>query len=179
MPADKPRPDGTPPVKPTPKPKPRPTPKPTPKPSPGVARRAAVCAFSRSLVGIAEVPTGSNRGPAVSRIQSATGAYGQPWCVSTVQYEDLHTIGSTYAHATAGVYAYLAFARAAGHLIAKPVPGCAVCYLIGNGHAGRVVTVHADGTFDAVEGNEADAVRLVPRDPRAITCRFILRPEYR
>jgi streptogramin lyase len=162
MPADKPRPDGK-----------------TPKPNPGAARRLAVVAFSRSLVGIAEVPTGSNSGPAVHRIQSSTGAYGAPWCVSTVQYEDLHVIGSTYANDTAGVYYYLEFAKQAGHLIAKPVPGCAVCYLIGNGHAGRVVTVHADGSFDAVEGNEADAVRLVPRNPRSIPCRFILRPPYR
>jgi hypothetical protein len=167
MPADKPRPDG------------RPKPKPKPVPDAGAARRLAVVAFARSLVGIAEVPAGSNDGPAVHRIQSSTGAYREPWCVSTVQYEDLHVLGSTYAHDTAGVYAYFEFARAAGDLIAKPVPGCAVCYLIGAGHAGRVVTVHADGTFDAVEGNEANAVRLVPRSPRAIPCRFILRAPYR
>lgn len=145
----------------------------------GAQRRAAVVTFSRSLVGIREIPAGSNDGPAVHRIQSATGAYRLPWCVSTVQYEDVHALGSTYANKTAGVYAYLAFAQAHGHLIAKPVPGCAVMYLVGQGHAGRVVTVHADGTFDAVEGNEADAVQIVPRNPRYVPCRFVLRPEYR
>lgn len=145
----------------------------------GAQHRAAVVRFSRSLVGIAEVPAHSNNGPAVHRIQSATGAYGAPWCVSTIQYEDVQVLGSTWADKTAGVYYYLDYARRHGCLIAKPVPGCVALYLVGLGHAGRVVTVHADGSFDAVEGNEADAVRLVPRSPRWIPTRFALRPEYR
>lgn len=156
--------------------------KPKPKPKPvnrGAKRRAAVVAFSRTLVGIREVPAHSNSGPAVHRIQSATGAYGAAWCVSTVQYEDLHVLGSTYANRTAGVYYYLDYAQSHGHVVAKPLPGDAVAYLIGAGHMGRVVNVHNDGTFDAVEGNEEDAVRIVPRNPRYVPCRFIRRPEYR
>lgn len=145
----------------------------------GARRRAAVVAYSRTLVGIREVPPHSNDGPAVHRIQSATGAYGAPWCVSTVQYEDLHVLGSTWANRTAGVYYYLEYARERGCLVSKPLPGDVVAYLVGNGHMGRVVAVHKDGTFDAVEGNEQDAVRIVPRNPRWVPCRFIRRPEYR
>ena len=145
----------------------------------GAHRRAEVVEFSRSLVGIREIPTHSNNGPAVRVIQSSTGAYGAPWCVSTVQYEDVHVLGSTWANRTAGVYYYLEYAREHGCLVARPLPGDVVAYLIGAGHMGRVIAVHADGSFDAVEGNEADAVRIVPRNPRYLPCRFIRRPEYR
>jgi hypothetical protein len=145
----------------------------------GAKRRAAVVAYSRTLVGIREVPAHSNDGPAVHRIQSSTGAYRLPWCVSTVQYEDKHVLGSTWADRTAGVYYYLEYARRHGCLVAKPLPGDVVAYIIGNGHMGRVVTVHKDGTFDAVEGNHTDGCYLVPRNPRYVPCRFIRRPEYR
>lgn len=145
----------------------------------GAKRRAAVVAYSRSLVGIREIPAHSNDGPGVHRIQSSTGAYRLPWCVSTVQYEDQHVLGSTWANRTAGVYVYLDYARAHGCLVAKPLSGDVVAYLIGNGHMGRVVNVHPDGSFDAVEGNHSDGCYLVPRDPRHIACRFIRRPEYR
>ena len=145
----------------------------------GAKRRAAVVAYSRTLVGIREIPAHSNDGPGVHRIQSSTGAYGLPWCVSTVQYADLHVLGSTWANRTAGVYYYLEYARERGCLVSKPLPGDVVAYLVGNGHMGRVVAVHKDGTFDAVEGNEQDAVRIVPRNPRWVPCRFIRRPEYR
>jgi hypothetical protein len=145
----------------------------------GKQRRLELVQFSRSLVGIREVPPHSNSGPAVHKIQSSTGAYNAPWCVSTLQYEDLHVLGTTYANRTAGAYYYADFARQHGHLIPKPVPGCAVVYYIGAGHAGRVVAVHPDGTFDTVEGNHTDGVYNVPRNPRYLTCRFILRPELR
>lgn len=110
-------------------------------------------------------------------LQESTGAFGAPWCVSTVQAEDLHVLGSTYADKTANAYFYASFAEQHGHTIPDPIAGCAVIYHIGAGHAGRVVTVHQDGTFDAVEGNEGNAVRLVPRDPKALQCTFVLRPE--
>jgi hypothetical protein len=121
----------------------------------------------------------SNDGPAVHKIQSSTGAYRAPWCVSTVQYEDLHVLGSTYANRTAGVYQYLEYAQHHGHVVTKPLPGDVVAYLIGNGHMGRIVAVHSDGTFLAVEGNHADMCAIVPRNPRHVACRFIRRPEYR
>lgn len=151
-----------------------------PKPAdPGARRRAEVAAFARSLVGIREVPFGSNNGPAVHRIQSSTGAYGAPWCVSTVQYEDVHVLSSTWADRTANVYFYLEYAREHGCLVARPLPGDVVAYIVGAGHMGRVVSVHPDGSFDAVEGNEQNAVCIMPRNPRTIPCRFIRRPDYR
>ena len=138
--------------------------------------RAAVVKEARSLVGIREVPMGSNSGTAVHLIQSATHAYNAPWCDSTVQYIWLKVLGSTWAEDTANAYFLANYARESGRVIAEPVPGCAVVYHIGAGHAGTVVALTGH-TFEAVEGNEADAVRLMSRDPRTIGCTFILRPE--
>lgn len=140
-------------------------------------------AEARALVGIHEVPAHSNRGPAqvggvgVDVIQSATGAYGAPWCVSTVQWLWRHVLGSTWAGDTANAYALAEYAHAAGRVIVTPIPGCAVVYHIGAGHAGTVTTYHGGSAFSAVEGNEADAVRPMSRDLRHIPCTFILRPE--
>jgi hypothetical protein len=148
-------------------------------------RRAAVVAYARELVGIHEVPAHSNNGPVqqhaagVHVIQSATGAYYAPWCVSTVQYIWRHVLGSTWANKTAGVYYLIEYARAHGAVIPHPLVGCAVCYVIGAGHAGTVVKVYRDGTFDAIEGNHSDKVALVRRDPKHLHCVFILRPELR
>lgn len=139
--------------------------------------RAAVVKEARSLVGIREVPMGSNSGTDVHRIQSATHAYNAPWCVSTVQYIWLKVLGTTWAEDTANAYFLANFAKESGRVIAKPVPGCAVVYHIGAGHAGTVVDVQSPQSFHAVEGNEADAVRLVQRSTMALACTFILRPE--
>lgn len=135
--------------------------------------------FARTLLGIHESPPHSNDGVEVREIQSATGAYRAPWCVSTRQYIDLHTVGTTYADKTAVVYYYAEYAVKHGHTIPKPTPGAAVCYHIGQGHMGTVEKVWPNGTFDAIEGNEADAVRRVLRDPRVLRCTFVLRPELR
>lgn len=132
---------------------------------------------ARSLVGIREVPPGSNSGIDVHRIQSATHAYNAPWCVSTVQYIWLKVLGSTWAEDTAGAYFLADYAEKSGRVIKVAVPGCAVVYHIGAGHAGTVVAVDPVHGFEAVEGNEADAVRLVQRDARYIDCTFILRHE--
>jgi hypothetical protein len=52
-----------------------------------------------------------------------------------------------------------------------------VVYRIGAGHAGTVVQVIDAHRFYAVEGNEGDAVRLMLRDSRQLSCVFI-RPPY-
>lgn len=149
-------------------------------------RRAQIVAYAGELVGIHEVPAHSNRGPlqqhgaGVTMIQSATGAYGLPWCVSTIQYIWRQVLGSTWANRTAGAYYLADYARLHGALIDHPVPGCAVVYHIGSGHAGTVVAVRRGGVaFTAIEGNEADAVRQVDRNVSAIRCTFLLRPELR
>lgn len=139
--------------------------------------RAAIVKEAKSLLGIHEIPAHSNIGPDVHRIQSATGAYGAPWCVSTVQYIWKQVLGTTWAKDTANAYYLAEFAHEAGRVIPKPVPGCAVVYHIGAGHAGTVVAYGGADTFSAIEGNEGDAVRQVLRDLRHIGCTFILRPE--
>jgi len=151
-------------------------PHPAPQPTPAQLR-AAIVKEARSLVGIREVPMGSNSGTAVHMIQSATHAYNAPWCVSTVQYIWQRVLGSTWAEDTANAYFLASFAKESGRVIDVPVAGCAVVYRIGAGHAGTVVSVGTHGAFAAVEGNEADAVREVQRDSRVLGCTFILRPE--
>lgn len=156
-----------------------PKPKPPRKKDPGAVKRAALVQFMRGLVGIREIPDGSNDGPQVHEIQTATRAFRAPWCVSTGQYGWLHVLGSTWADDSANAYYVADYARRHGCVIHKPVAGCGVVYHIGQGHYGTVVTVHPDGTFDAVEGNEGNAVKIMPRNPRAIPCTFVLRPELR
>lgn len=153
-------------------------PHPAPQPTPAELR-ALIVKEARSLVGIREVPMGSNSGTDVHRIQSATHAYNLPWCVSTVQYVWQKVIGTTWAEDTAGAYFLADYAKSHGAVIPRPVPGCAVVYRIGQGHAGTVVALAGGQAFHAVEGNEADAVREVLRDPTHLGCTFILRPELR
>jgi hypothetical protein len=132
------------------------------------------------LVGIHEEPPHSNNGPAVHEIQSSTGQYGVAWCVSTVQRIWQLTGLGTWADDTASAYFLADYAEQHGAVISKPVPGCAVVYHIGAGHAGTVIAVNrVTGTFTAIEGNEADAVRVMQRNPRQLSCTFILRPELR
>lgn len=42
--------------------------------------------IAKAEVGVTEHPAGSNSGPRVHTFQSATGAYGQPWCASFVTW---------------------------------------------------------------------------------------------
>lgn len=157
-----------------PKPRPKPKPKPVP-PKPSVASR--IVAEAHSLLGIHEIPAHSNSGLDVHRIQSATGAYNAPWCVSTVQYIVKQVTGTTIADRTAGVYYLADYGARHGWVVSSPVVGGPVCYRIGAGHAGTVVQVLDQHRFYAIEGNEADAVRLMLRDSRQLSCVF-LNPPY-
>lgn len=141
--------------------------------------RNAIISEAHSLLGIHEVPDGSNDGPGVHEIQTATGAFKAPWCVSTVQYIWKKVFGETFALDTANAYFLADFATKHGWVIPRPVSGCAVVYHLGSGHAGTVVAVHPDGTFDAIEGNEGNAVRLMHRSPLSVQCTFITVPPLR
>lgn len=140
-------------------------------------KRDLVIHEAMKLVGIREEPPGSNSGPLVHMIQTATGQFGVAWCVSTVQYIWKKALGSTWADDTAGAYFLADYAQKNGAVIPHPVAGCAVVYHMGDGHAGTVVMVNHNGTFWAVEGNWADQVVHILRDPRQIPCTFILREE--
>jgi len=153
--------------------------RPKPKPNLGLERRDKIVMFAHTLVGITEVPDGSNDGPRVREIQSATGAYHAPWCVSTIQRIWKVVLGSTWADDTAGAYYLADYATRHGCVLPGPVAGCAVVYHIGSGHAGTVVAVGRFGSFTAIEGNEGNAVRIMQRNKRQIPCTFILRPELR
>lgn len=125
-------------------------------------------------LGIRESPDGSNRGPAISRaaygvpaLQSATGAYGAAWCVST-QQTVLKTIGyGTFADDTAGVYYAVDWAAKRSLLSAKPKIGALVAFIdydsaghriAGTGHLGFVSAVQAS-SFSYIAGNDGNGVR--------------------
>ncbi len=146
-----------------------------PKP-PTLSPPQRVSQFAHTLLGIHEVPDGSNDGPAVHLLQNSTGAYHAPWCVSTVQYVWKNVFGHTLANDTANAYALADFGHHAGWTSVKPAVGGPVVYHIGQGHAGIVVQVLPDGTFYAIEGNEGNAVRLMHRDPKALVCSFLVPP---
>jgi hypothetical protein len=165
------------PAKPAPKPKPKPRAKPKPKPAPAPSVASRIVTYAHTLLGIHEVPAHSNSGEAVRRIQAATGAYGAPWCVSTVQHIALHVTGHTIADRTANAYYLADYGARHGWVRPRPVLGGPVVYHLGAGHAGTVVQVLADGSFYAIEGNEGDAVRLMHRSPHAVRCVF-LQPPY-
>jgi hypothetical protein len=152
----------------------KPKPKPAP-PKPSTAEQ--IVAAAHALLGIHEIPAHSNMGPDVHRIQSATGAYGAPWCVSTLQYIIRQVLGYVIADDTANVYYLADYGARHGWVQPRPVLAGPVCYRIGVGHAGTVVQVLDAHRFYAVEGNEADAVRLVLRDSRQLSCVF-LKPPY-
>lgn len=140
-------------------------------------KEAEVIKQAHKLLGVHEIPDGSNSGPAVRIIQTSTGAYDAPWCVSTVQYIWKQAFGLTLANRTANAYYLADWGTKHGWAIPRPVMGCIVVYHIGQGHAGIVEQVNADGTFDAIEGNEGNAVRLMQRDPRQIPCTFLAPPQ--
>lgn len=123
-----------------------------------------VIAEAQKLLGIHEVPWGSNDGPAVRMIQSATGAYRAPWCVSTVQYIFKKArIGSPRAWSrsigdnTAGAFYLASWARQHGWLRAVPRPAFIVVFLDRLGHAGTVESVSRNG-FTSIEGNASNSV---------------------
>lgn len=131
--------------------------------------------YARSLLGITEEPDGSNRGAGVDRIiEGGGGVLGTPWCVWTVQDIWKHVFGERLAAGTGNAYALAEWARRNGLVIPRPYLACPVVYHIGEGHAGIVAGVNGDGSFHAIEGNEANAVRWMIRNPREIPCTFIL-----
>lgn len=145
----------------------------------GHAKRDAVVKEAVALVGCHEQPMGSNDGACVHDIQSSTGAFRQPWCVSTVQRVWVKAGLGTWADDTANAYYLSSYAEKHGAVVSRPRSGCAVVYHLGDGHAGTVTRVLSDGRFWAVEGNWGDAVVRILRDPHTIPCTFVLRPELR
>jgi hypothetical protein len=142
-----------------------------------IAIRAKFYELDLLNAGVHEIPNGSNRGPAISHsatlkghgfpaIQSATGAYGAAWCVST-QQAVFKAIGyGTFADGTAGVYYAVDYAAARNWLSAKAKVGELVAFITydryghrvsGTGHMGFVSKVEAS-SFTYIAGNDNNAV---------------------
>lgn len=141
------------------------------------AKVKRVTTAAHNLIGIHEVPDGSNDGPEVHKLQSSTGAYKAPWCVSTGQYIWQEVFGHTLYDDSANAYYTADYGKRHGWVVPHAQAGGHVVYHVGQGHFGTVVEVYHDQTFDAVEGNEGNAVQLVHRDPRTIQCTFIAPPD--
>ena len=129
----------------------------------GAVDGAPVVAIARRLAasGIAEVPPGSNRGPAVDVF---TGGRAEPWCADFVSWVvraagrplDGGEAGWRIAW-TGGVRDWFAArGRFRERLIADPQPGDVVWFV--HGHVGIVTAVRGTA-LETVEGNSDDAVR--------------------
>jgi hypothetical protein len=132
-----------------------------------------VKALLLSQLGVQEQPLGSNRGPRISyavgsspSYQSATGAYGLAWCVSTQQWALQQAGYGTFADRTAGVYYAVDWAQQRNWLGAKAKVGALVAFITydragrrvpGTGHIGFVAKVTASG-FAYIAGNDANGV---------------------
>jgi hypothetical protein len=127
-----------------------------------------VVAIEATQVGVKEA-TGNNDGLMVSRYQAVVGlGQGDAWCAAF----------QMWALEKAGVkgwpvsgYVPTVWDWCEGHGVLKPQPrvGAWVMYQ-DNGspsmyHIGIVEKVHANGTFDAIEGNEADMVKRTFNNP--------------
>jgi hypothetical protein len=127
-----------------------------------------------SQLGVTESPVGSNRGPRISysvgrypSYQSATGAYGVAWCVSTQQWAAQVVGSGHFADDTAGVYYAVDYYAARNLVFAKPKFGSLVAFITynsrgqrasGTGHMGFVVAVQAN-SFTYIAGNDSNGVR--------------------
>lgn len=132
-----------------------------------------VLAIARGELGVCEAPMGSNDGTGVRRFQAVTGAYRAPWCASFVQFVLTRAGIGPIANRSAGAYYIGDYARSHGWTIPQPRIGAVVVYRIGQGHIGLVERVYQDGSFDAIEGNEGNAVRRVRRHRSIVYCYFV------
>lgn len=140
---------------------------PTPAPAPATLDVvAALLNVARGLLFVREDPPGSNSGEVIdqalrlSAISPTAPAEQKYWCAAFVTLVGVLVLGARWPlPRTASCDALLAAARRAGVLRATPVPGAVFLRLKTSAdadHTGLVETVHADGSFDAVGGNEAD-----------------------
>jgi hypothetical protein len=79
----------------------------------------------------------------------------------------------TIANKSASAYFLGDYARSHGWVTNFPQPGDVVVYHLGQGHVGIVERVISTQTFDAIEGNEGNAVRRVRRNRSQVYCFFV------
>jgi hypothetical protein len=137
-----------------------------------VGQRALAAAESQ--LGVAEEPPGSNDGPGLQQYRDAVAgaAPGEPWCAYFASW----AAGQAGAplgpngQGLGSVAEITNWAASTGQLLpstATPQPGDLI--LFGDRHVGLVESVNPDGTLTTVEGNYANAVSQVTRDPSEAT----------
>lgn len=124
--------------------------------------RTLALTLAKTQVGTKEEPAGSNRGPQVDKYESVTGAVGEPWCASFVQW-CFKTVGMPQPFLSKSAYVpyILSEAKKLGWLVSVPAAGDLVCFDWEHDgvadHIGFVRTkVDKFGNFTTVEGNTAD-----------------------
>ncbi len=135
---------------------------------------AAVLAAAESQIGQSEQPPGSNDGPAIAVYRSAVaGAQaGEPWCAYFASWAAAQggTPLGDGGQGLGSVAEITDWASANGTLLpasATPQPGDLI--LFGTHHVGIVESANPDGTITTVEGNSANAVQRVVRQPGSWT----------
>jgi hypothetical protein len=131
-------------------------------------------AWAQGQIGQAEVPAGSNDGPAIATYRSAVAgsAAGQPWCAYFVSWAAAQA-GSPLGDSGQGIGwcdGIKDWAQRNGKLLpagSTPQPGDLILY--GGRHVGIVESVAGDGSLTTVEGNEGDAVKRVHRSQSEAT----------
>lgn len=119
-----------------------------------------VLSYARSQIGVKEIPFGSNTGPWVSVYQSVTGAYGEPWCVSFVQWALWRAHIGPIANRTAGAVYLRDWAYSRGLLRSKPEPGTIAVWIYSEQHASLVESVHGS-SYTTIDGNWDNQVMRV------------------
>lgn len=124
--------------------------------------RTRALAIALTQVGTKEHPAGSNRGPRVDQYERVTGAIGEPWCASFVQWCFKQAgCPQPLMNRTAYVPFIVDYARQHGWIVEKPCPGDLVCYdWPGESpgvadHVGIYRRSLGGTRFEAVEGNTA------------------------
>jgi hypothetical protein len=131
-------------------------------------------AAAESQLGVTEQPMGSNNGPQIAEYRSAVAGSepGEPWCAyfaSWAAQQAGEPLGST-GQGLGSVAEITSWAASTGRLLpasATPAPGDLI--LFGDEHVGIVESVNPDGSLTTVEGNYANAVTQVHREPSEAT----------
>lgn len=126
---------------------------------PGSKSAQELIRIAESFVGVRE-RGGNNRGPEVEMFQRTIGgAAGEAWCMSFVQYCIKQAEAATGArsgiHRSEGCQ-NVWYNSPSNMRRSRPEPGSVVIWGRRNswqGHTGVVVKVHANGSFETVEGN--------------------------
>lgn len=135
---------------------------------------AAIVSAAESQIGQAEQPPGSNDGPAIAVYRGAVAGAGagEPWCAYFASWAAAQAgapLGDN-GQGLGSVAGITSWASQTGRLLpasATPQPGDLM--LFGDRHVGIVDTVNPDGTITTIEGNSANAVRQVTRQPGEAT----------